>query len=70
MLRNVLRMLQTFGGSVAKSALPHVKKTDAPFAGAIDELVAIGGMKFRCGDHFLQFFHIGRLDVHHHFFRK
>ena len=54
----------TLGVLVTKGPLAHIGKLDGTLGARVHEPVAAHGMKLGSGDHFGQFFHVCRLDIH------
>lgn len=48
---------------VAQGGHPHVAEAYEAFAGAVDEIVAVGRMEFSSRDDFSELFHVGRFNV-------
>ena len=44
--------------------LSHVTESYCPFAGTVDEEIALLGMELRSSDDLRELLHVGRLDVH------
>ena len=47
-----------------KAYLSHVTESYCPFAGTVDEEIALLGMELRSSDDLCELLHVGRLDVH------
>ena len=47
-----------------KAYLSHVTESYCPFAGTVDEEIALLGMELRSSDDLRELLHVGRLDVH------
>ena len=59
----VLGLFEELGVVVAEGGGSHVAESNGPFAAAIDEGVAVDGMKLGGGDDFRQVLHVGRFHV-------
>lgn len=59
----VLGLFEELGVRVAKRGGAHIAHSDRAFAAAVDEGVAIDGMKLGGGDDFRQVLHVGRFNV-------